>query len=227
MNGANRDAEARKFLDSVDDLLQSLGAQPDPNTIRYVRNCLWAVRNTLAPFQVGDRAALSFTPDLSRPNHGWRGAKHFLVAGCPGTVRDVTLSSEGYSIGFEPDNQTWIPSHGDDLTPRPMPKPGLYYFRAEELYRLPAAGGTMDARPIELTLKHHIATFYGPSDRSMVEVWSLENDEYRVIRIEPFPPPTRGDKVTSNDATTLEDALTLAAAWRWQLWHVRETDDTR
>lgn len=40
-----------------------------------------------------------------------------------------------------------------------------------------------------------VCRFDGPTARHYVEVVQLDSAQYRVYRVQPFPPPTRGDKV--------------------------------
>ena len=56
-----------------------------------------------------------------------------------------------------------------------------------------------------------VCRFDGPTARHYVEVVQLDSAQYRVYRVQPFPPPTRGDKVERFEADNYMAAVTLGA----------------
>lgn len=56
-----------------------------------------------------------------------------------------------------------------------------------------------------------VCRFDGPTDRHYVEIVRTDADEYRVYRVRPFPPPTRGDKVDRFDVESYLAAVKLGA----------------
>lgn len=64
---------------------------------------------------------------------------------------------------------------------------------------------------IDTTDRRRILRFDGPSPRTFVEVWTRPVDGYSVIATDPYPPPTRGVRVTHHEVDTHAQALALAA----------------
>lgn len=63
------------------------------------------------PFQVGDRVLLVRAPSISNTS-GWNGAKHFLIPGAAGVVREAMCHADGFSFAVEFDDETWIDDKG-------------------------------------------------------------------------------------------------------------------
>jgi hypothetical protein len=216
-DGRQQRDNALEFLNKLEAAFQGLGTPLPGDPFYYIRETMVGAHGAAAPFELGARVELQKTPDFKRDAPGWKGAEHFLVRGCTGFVRDLYMTRSGYRVGFEPDNQTYISQI--DGKPTAVKDPGVYYFRAEDLRRMPHREVLLDARPVELRLDKLLATFHVPQAGASVELWTLENQEYRVIKVEPYPPPTRGDKVTSTDCTTKDAALWQAARYQEELWN--------
>jgi hypothetical protein len=91
-----------------------------------------------APFREGDRVRLRKTPTITeKDSWGWMHAKHFLVEGREGVAKDVDFRDGQFVCGFLPDDQTWIPEHGEKKgIPQAIESPGIYYFREEYIERV-------------------------------------------------------------------------------------------
>ena len=86
----------------------------------------------LCPFADGACVRLLETPEISDTKApGWRGAKHFLVKGARGVVKDRAFFDGVFFIGVVFDDETWIHPHtGERLRPE---RPAIYTFAARHL----------------------------------------------------------------------------------------------
>lgn len=84
------------------------------------------------PFRVGDRVKLRATPDLTDAP-GWKGSKHWLVAGAAGIVRARGYTGGAFSFDVEFDDESWKDDAG---VVRPTSCKHTYGFR--EHFLLPA-----------------------------------------------------------------------------------------
>jgi len=99
-----------------------------------VRHCLVGVYGELAPFQIGDEVELIDAPEINQKDTpGWMGAKHILVNGRKGIIRDVTYDDRGYTVMFEPNNETWIDLNGKE---QPVTRPGHYCLGAKRIKKV-------------------------------------------------------------------------------------------
>lgn len=79
----------------------------------------------LSPLQVGDRARLTETPEITADKSwGWMSSKHMLVAGKCGVIRSVDWSDGAFIYSWEPDAQTWI----FDGEEKPVDRPCIFIF---------------------------------------------------------------------------------------------------
>jgi hypothetical protein len=104
----------------------------------YTLKCLLAARETLltkyAPFKVGDRVELVATPTINEDTaFGWMSAKHFLVRGAVGTVRESDVRSNGtLAFHVEFDDESWVDRDG---VRRPVESKHVYCFGEKSLAR--------------------------------------------------------------------------------------------
>lgn len=93
----------------------------DTEFFYYVRERVAAYEGLLkrfAPLQVGDRAKLTKTPEITLERAwGWMGAKHFLIEGHEGEVVSVEFSNGLFRYAFKPDNQSWANTFNGVVTP--------------------------------------------------------------------------------------------------------------
>lgn len=96
---------------------------------------------TLAPLQPGTRVMLKDPPIISNDeNWGWIGAKHFLVAGAKGTVRQVEADRDGFSYHVEFDDDSWIDSVTKKVNKRRPEERHTYHFSPERLIPIATEG---------------------------------------------------------------------------------------
>lgn len=101
-----------------------------------------------APFKVGERVALTHTPEISeKVAWGWLGAKHFLKIGAQGTVKTSGCGTGGFTFGIEFDDDTWMDRNGDK---HPADTKGVYNFSARSLRSVPPEWDTRTAAKIEV-----------------------------------------------------------------------------
>jgi hypothetical protein len=89
-----------------------------------------------APFKVGDRVALSRTPNItSETAPGWMSCRHFLVKGATGTVKEANCGQGGFRFGIVFDDDSWIDRNGKK---QPTTSPGMFMFAEDALSRFAA-----------------------------------------------------------------------------------------
>ena len=87
----------------------------------------------LSPLQVGDRARLTETPEITPDKSwGWLGSKHMLVAGKCGVISSVDWGDGAFFYSWEPEEQTWISSSGEE---KPVDRPSIFIFGQRWLER--------------------------------------------------------------------------------------------
>lgn len=91
-----------------------------------------AVTTQYAPFKVGERVKLASTPDINeKDSWGWLGAKHYLVKGSGGTVKEVSYGTKGFQFYVSFDDESWIDSRTGEVNPTPHQH--TYHFKEEWL----------------------------------------------------------------------------------------------
>jgi hypothetical protein len=86
-----------------------------------------------AQFHTSDRVQLRQTPRIDEMHSpGWLGSKHFLVAGAPGTVRDVDWRNGKFYYHIVFDAESWLDSKGVERTVDPD-RHSSYSFSEDEL----------------------------------------------------------------------------------------------
>jgi hypothetical protein len=98
----------KKGMESIQHGFNLINSGP----LNHYLDCLISAYNTLltkyAPFKVGDRVALSHTPQIDKDS-GWNHCRQFLIKGATGTVRESECDSKGvlhFSVEF--DNESYI-----------------------------------------------------------------------------------------------------------------------
>lgn len=93
-----------------------------------------------APFKVGDRVALSVTPNITRETAcGWMGSKHFLKKASQGRVVTAECGLSGFTFGVEFDDETWIDAEGKRRLPQHKHS---FHFGETKLCHVPQAMDT-------------------------------------------------------------------------------------
>ena len=97
-----------------------------------------------APFKVGDRVMLTATPDINQKDSwGWMGAKHFLIRGAVGTVREVDVCAAGFRANVEFDDESWLPDFDSPSqgikkgVPQPVSEKHVFGFNERHLVVVP------------------------------------------------------------------------------------------
>lgn len=102
----------------------------------YLRHLtgVYKFAQTLAPYQPGTRLKLTKTPVITtNEKWGWLGAKHVLVAGAIGTVREVEVDCNGFSYLLDFESETWIAHHSKVVHPYPPEERHLFRFGPDEV----------------------------------------------------------------------------------------------
>lgn len=89
------------------------------------------------PFRKGDRVRIVVAPTIEGPNHGWWGARHFLVVGAVGTVGSVDFFGGKFVALVAFDDETWIDRGGAHHVPD---RPSLYSLSESEIERIDTDG---------------------------------------------------------------------------------------
>lgn len=107
-----------------------LNKGPLSYTIEQLVACYDLLINKYAAFCLGDKVQLKITLTITeKTNHGWMGAKHFLVKGATGTIAEVGCNGKGFYYLVDFDDQTYI-SYGERKS---VSQHGLYHFKEESL----------------------------------------------------------------------------------------------
>lgn len=138
-------AESIAFVRSLlDKAIEIAEARPGGHT-QMSWDHRWHVSKVLAmaehlvisgPFRPGDRVVLTKTPEITpEKSWGWMGAKHYLIEGSKGIIRNVDFSADDKSLlGYvEFDDETWIDKDGVKHPPR---EKHVYCFGARWLSRI-------------------------------------------------------------------------------------------
>lgn len=84
-----------------------------------------------SPFNVGDKVILTYTPDITPEKAwGWMHAKHFLVEGAIGTIKERFFYDGRFDYYIAFDNDSHMNADGDMI---PSTEKGLYSFSETRL----------------------------------------------------------------------------------------------
>jgi hypothetical protein len=107
-------SEIDEFLGEVRSLHKKLDLQSGYKMERIVET-FNSMFERFCPFRVGDRIELSYTPEITNEKSpGWRGSKHHLIEGAPGTVVSRDFVKDHFRFDVKMDLESWVPSFGDD-----------------------------------------------------------------------------------------------------------------
>lgn len=99
----------------IADGMNRIGTNDYKYQIEKLVACYELLLGRFAPAHVGDRVALSKTPEITPEKApGWMGSKHFLVKGAQGTVKDVDVDGKGFFFQVV----CSITNHGWTIKPR-------------------------------------------------------------------------------------------------------------
>ncbi len=92
------------------------------------------ILHSLAEFKEGQFVKLAGTPKIPLANgrHGWIGARHYLVEGAAGVIKQVWWygGTFRYAVGMA--DESWLDAKGKI---HPMPFEHLYHFKQKQLAR--------------------------------------------------------------------------------------------
>ncbi len=120
-----------KAMEKIEEAQRLLQQGPASYYVTEITGAYEYLMGRFAPFKIGDKVMLKNPPDPMP--YGWTSVAHFLIRGALAVVKEVECGPNGFSIGVEFEDESWIKKDYATKTEEVIlfdsDRKHLYYFK--------------------------------------------------------------------------------------------------